>query len=364
MNSELKKKIIEIIENESERSISFSKFMDLCLYDPDHGYYSARSNQFGKYGDFFTAPMFGRIFATSLVKQFDQCFLEVERNILEMGAGNAQLALDLLLKLNERNIQLDNYYIFEISDELKKYQQQVLKKNLPKELFKKITWIEEIIDQFNGVVIANEVFDAIPADIFSFSKSGVMEKKVGIKSNDFTWILSKNNKFFDYEISLNNGNFDFEYSSEYHQIFSKFSKAKQMICFIFDYGMDERQLFHSSRVNGTLRCFKENLLSNNIFEDIGEQDITYHVNFTHLAFLAQNFNLNILGYTHQSHFLNNLGLEINNSNTIKDHLKLLSEINLLTNPAEMGDLMKVMAIAKNCKSPLEGFRNFDKTHLL
>ena len=363
MKSALKNKIRETIQNEMDGSISFSKFMDMCLYDSDDGYYSSQFNQFGKHGDFYTAPMLGQTFAITLTKQIEQCFSEVRENILEIGAGNAQLAIDVILNLYERNIYLDNYYILEKSQELKQYQLQALQDKLPIELFKKITWVEEFIDQFNGVIIANELFDAIPTDVFSSFENEIMEKKVRADNQNFSWTLSENKKQFDYQLSLGDGAFDFEYSPGYHKIFTDFVRAEQMVCFIFDYGMDERQLFHSSRPHGTLRGFKKNLLTE-IFENIGEQDITYHVNFTHLAFLAQKFNLNILGYTHQSHFLNNLGLEIEDTNEIKDHLKLLSDINLLTSPAEMGELIKVMAISKNCQSSLNGFLNFDKTHLL
>jgi len=363
MKSALKNKIRKTIQNEIDGSISFSKFMDMCLYDPDDGYYSSQFNQFGKHGDFYTAPMLGQTFAITLTKQIEQCFSEVRENILEIGAGNAQLAIDVILNLYERNIYLDNYYILEKSQELKHYQLQALQDKLPIELFKKITWVEEFIDQFNGVIIANELFDAIPTDVFSSFENEIMEKKVKVDNQNFSWALSENKKQFDYQLSLGDGTFDFEYSPSYRKIFSEFARAEQMVCFIFDYGMDERQLFHSSRPHGTLRGFKKNLLTE-IFENIGEQDITYHVNFTHLAFLTQKFNLNILGYTHQSHFLNNLGLEIEDTNEMKDHLKLLSDINLLTSPAEMGELIKVMAISKNCQSSLNGFLNFDKTHLL
>lgn len=363
MKSALKNKILETIHNEMDGSISFSKFMDMCLYDPDDGYYSSQFNQFGKHGDFHTAPMLGQTFANTLTKQIEQCFSEVRENVLEIGAGNAQLAIDVILNLYERNIYLDNYYILEKSQELKQYQLQVLQDKLPIELFKKITWVEEFIDQFNGVIIANELFDAIPTDLFSSFENEIMEKKVRVDNQNFSWTLSQNKKQFDYQLSLGDGAFDFEYSPGYQKIFSEFSRAEKIVCFIFDYGMDERQLFHSSRPHGTLRGFKKNLLTE-IFENIGEQDITYHVNFTHLAFLTQKFNLNILGYTHQSHFLNNLGLEIEDTNKIKDHLKLLSDINLLTSPAEMGELIKVMAISKDCQLSLNGFINFDKTHLL
>ena len=179
MKSALKNKIREIIQNEMDGSISFSKFMDMCLYDPNDGYYSSQFNQFGKHGDFYTAPMLGQTFAITLTKQIEQCFSEVRENILEIGAGNAQLAIDVVLSLNERGIHLNNYFILEKSQELKQYQLQALKEKLPIELFKKITWVEEFVDQFNGVIIANELFDAIPADVFSSFEKEIMEKKLG-----------------------------------------------------------------------------------------------------------------------------------------------------------------------------------------
>ena len=142
MKSALKNKIRETIQSEMDGSISFSKFMDMCLYDPDDGYYSSEFNQFGKHGDFYTAPMLGQTFAITLTKQIEQCFSEVRANILEIGAGNAQLAIDVVLSLNERGIHLNNYYILEKSQELKQYQLQALQEKLPIELFKKITWVE------------------------------------------------------------------------------------------------------------------------------------------------------------------------------------------------------------------------------
>ena len=113
---------------------------------------------------------------------------------------------------------LDNYYILEKSQELKQYQLQVLQEKLPIELFKKITWVEEFIDQFNGVIIANELFDAIPTDVFSSFENEIMEKKVRVDNQNFSWALSENKKQFDYQLSLGDGAFDFEYSPGYHKI--------------------------------------------------------------------------------------------------------------------------------------------------
>ena len=255
MKSALKNKIRETIQNEIDGSISFSKFMDMCLYDSDDGYYSSQFNQFGKHGDFYTAPMLGQTFAITLTKQIEQCFSEVRENILEIGAGNAQLAIDVILNVHERNIYLDNYYILEKSQELKQYQLQALQEKLPIELFKKITWVEEFIDQFNGVIIANELFDAIPTDVFSSFENEIMEKKVKVDNQNFSWALSENKKQFDYQLSLGDGAFDFEYSPGYHKIFTDFVRAEQMVCFIFDYGMDERQSvsYTHLRAHETLR---------------------------------------------------------------------------------------------------------------
>ena len=165
----LQEKIKNKISATNDKLISFSAFMHMCLYDLDHGYYSSKKNQFGSQGDFFTAPLLGKIFSRSLTKQILDCFLELDKNIIEIGAGNGQLAKDLIVELTEQNLDLKNYYIQEKSLILREQQQIFLKNNLSKDQFDKVQWINDFPDNYNGVIIANELFDAIPTNVFECS---------------------------------------------------------------------------------------------------------------------------------------------------------------------------------------------------
>jgi len=360
----LQEKIKNKISATNDKLISFSAFMHMCLYDLDHGYYSSKKNQFGSQGDFFTAPLLGKIFSRSLTKQILDCFLELDKNIIEIGAGNGQLAKDLIVELTEQNLDLKKYYIQEKSLILREQQQIFLKNNLSKDQFDKVQWINDFPDNYNGVIIANELFDAIPTNVFETSSHKIYERCVAFEENKFLWRTRPCVSKFDYQLTLPSTNIIFEYSDLYKELMESFSKTQKSIFFIIDYGMEEHQLFHPQRLNGTFRGFVNNRLTSDVLANVGNQDITYHVNFTHLAFLSKQYDMNILGYTSQSHFFNNLGIDFIDHQSTQAHYQQLSEINVLTSPSEMGELVKVMAIANNNQMELKGFGDFDRTHLL
>ena len=360
----LKNQIINKIRTQEKQAISFSQFMEMCLYDPKFGYYSSANDQFGKYGDFYTAPGLGKIFSKIFAKQFMQCFDKLDQNIIEIGSGNGFFARDILNQFESNKFDLKNYLIIEKSEELKKQQKVFLKNVLKSSVFKKIIWIEKIPENFEGIIFANELFDAIPTNIYQTIGSAIYEKMVAEEEGDFIWenALATNN--FDFEMTLPKTNISFEYSPLYRNFFLDFSRTRKSIFFIVDYGIEEKQLFNEHRVDGSIRSFFKNKVSSNVLDQVGLKDITYHVNFTHLAFLTHEMNMNILGYTNQCHFLNNLEIDLISSGNIKKHYNQLSEINLLTNPSEMGELVKVMAIGNKININLLGFKNFDKTHNL
>lgn len=360
----LQEKIKNKISSTNDQLISFSEFMQMCLYDLDYGYYSSKKNQFGSKGDFYTAPLLGNLFSNLLVKQILDCFLEVDRNIIEIGSGNGQLAKDLIMELIKQNQDIKSYYIQEKSSTLREQQKIFLKNSLSKNQFDKVQWIDDFPNNFNGVIIANELFDAIPTNVYEASNYNIYEKCVAFEKDKFLWRTRPCLLKFDYQLSLPPSKIIFEHSSLYREIIESFSKTQKSVFLIIDYGMEERQLFHPQRFDGTFRGFVNNRLTSDVLLNVGNQDITYHVNFTHLAFLTKQYDMNILGYTSQSHFLNNLGLDFINHQSSQDHYQQLSEINLLTSPSEMGELIKVMAIGNNNKMELSGFRNFDRTHLL
>jgi len=361
----LKEKIIKAIAQHGDTSIPFSLFMEMALYDKDFGYYTSQSKQFGLEGDFYTSSSFGDIFSKTIGNQFQECFDTLEKNIIEFGAGTGKFALDTIVRMTELEIELDSYLIIEKSKKLQEAQLELLTDKLGNDLLKKIKWIKNVPENFEGIIFANEVFDALPTNIFLSNKGKIKQRKVGHRDDGFIWIDYDFEENFDYKISLPESKIIFEYSPAYNQLFNQFQKIKKGVVLIVDYGMSEKELFHSQRSDGSIRSFYKNQITSNVLDNVGFQDITYNVNFTHLAYLTEMINFEILGYTNQSHFLNNLGLSnFVESGTSAKHFQDLSQVNMLTSPSEMGDLIKVMAISKQMPTNLMGFSDFDKTHTL
>jgi SAM-dependent MidA family methyltransferase len=181
-------KLTEIIQEEIQQSnglINFARFMELALYAPGLGYYSAGQLKFGKKGDFVTAPEITDLFAQCIALQCNQILTELKNgDILEIGAGSGMLAKDLLIALEKLNSLPEHYFILEISAELRERQQNLLSQNLP-HLFSRIIWLNELpAIPFNGIIIANEVMDAMPVHRFTLDR---IENKTIIKEQYVTW---------------------------------------------------------------------------------------------------------------------------------------------------------------------------------
>ena len=172
LNQRLKKEIIQ-----SGGSISFSLLMDTVLYDKEHGYYTGNKEQFGESGDFITAPMISNIFTRCFLNAFKENFLHLPSSILELGAGNGQFAVDLMIAAEKNNIVIDQYLIYEISNNLVKRQQKILKENLSKEIFSKVVWVSKIPERFEGIIFANEFLDAFPTNIYEIKNKQIYDLK-------------------------------------------------------------------------------------------------------------------------------------------------------------------------------------------
>jgi SAM-dependent MidA family methyltransferase len=363
-------KILELIKRKiglsNNKTIHFSDFMQIALYDNSAGYYSTKKNIFGSKGDFYTASKISNLYGKIFSKQFKQIFKICKKNLLEFGAGDGSFAIETIKDLKQKGVVLDNYLIIEKSQSLQALQKENFAMALDNKNLKKISWIENIPNNFQGIVYLNEVFDSIPADIFIYRQNQLYEKLIKLKDNKLCWEIEEFfNPQFDYPIELSE-DIEFEYSNYYKKLFQEFLKIKQGYIFIVDYGLSESELLNPYRGNGSLRCYFENRLIEDPFLNLGQQDITYNVNFTHLAFLSKLFALEIHGFISQSNFLNNLNI-VEELVEEKDRIKSLqtqSEINLLTLPSEMGELVKMMVLGKNVDMSLEGFKNFDKTYSL
>lgn len=364
----------EIANNSGK--ITFARFMELALYAPGLGYYSAGCWKFGRVGDFVTAPEISPLFARCLAQQCRQV-LEVtkEGGIIEFGAGTGKLAVDLLLELEKLNCLPIKYSVLEVSAELRVRQQEFCKANIP-HLFERLVWLDELPAQpINGVVLANEVLDAMPVNKFLFDKGRLEEFYVGCKGNEFVWCL--NEPSTNSPLLLEEGGrrldedvrYEFELNLNLPAWISSISQClNQGVVLLIDYGFPQHEYFHPDRTMGTLMCHYQHHAHPDPLILVGLQDITAHVDFTAVAETAVKNNMQVAGFTTQAAFLLNCGL-LNlidqASDDLRARLNISQQINMLTSPAEMGELFKVIALTKHLTDiNLLGFRQFDQRQRL
>ncbi len=355
--------------------ISFTQFMDLALYTPALGYYSAGSKKIGAGGDFITAPLLGTQFAGCLARQ---C-LEIIENLLppqpltiiEFGAGTGQFALDFLTHLDtllasHRSLPYQ-YLIVETSADLKQRQQQLITAHCP-EYLDVIKWVDAIPEAgINGVIIANELLDAFPVMRFQIDDNGqAKELGVSIIDNHFAWEVSTHLLADVLQQRLSPYSLPPGYRSEiglYAEgwVRSVAEKLISGVMLLIDYGFPQAQFYHWDRKQGTLMCHYQHTAHDNPFYFPGLQDITAHVDFSAIASAANAAHLRVIGYCHQAGFLLSLGLLENlairqdQTKTNQQALSLSQEVKMLTLPHQMGELFKVIALAKHYPGQLSGF---------
>ncbi|MDR3478971.1 MAG: SAM-dependent methyltransferase [Gammaproteobacteria bacterium] len=354
--------------------ISFARYMELALFAPGLGYYSAGSHKLGKNGDFITAPLISPLFAQCIAKQCQQILTAIGRgDILELGAGTGQLACDLLLELERLECLPDHYFILEISGELRGRQQELLQERCP-HLLTRIEWLDSLPTQrLKGIVLANEVLDAMPIHCFRMEDNRIVERSVTFNENGFAWQLTTPaSSTFIQQISailtecpLTDG-----YESEINLMLSDWIKTladtiEQGVMLLIDYGFGQREYYHPDRQQGTLMCFYQHHHHANPFVLPGLQDITAHVNFTTVAESAMDAGLRVAGYTTQAAFLLACGLTgfaAQKELSPVEQYQQNQAIKVLTLPSQMGELVKVIGLSKALAMPLLGFSLFDRRH--
>jgi SAM-dependent MidA family methyltransferase len=344
----LEKILTEKIKQSKNSAIGFDEFMGDALYHPEFGYYRNSANKIGKSGDFITAPETSDLFGFCIARQIISLEKpESVENILEFGAGNGVMAAQILLYLAKNNSLPKKYYILELSANLKKWQQENIKKTLP-EVFDKVEWINELPNDFSGVILGNEVLDAMPAKRAIIKQNYFYELGVKNKNNGFDW-QKLANKLSDKKYNLPDG-----YISEFNLQNMAWIKSLAQItgswtALLIDYGFSEDEFFHPDRISGTLRCYKNHKADENPFVDIGKKDITTWVNFSNIAKAATDNNLNVLGYCTQAMFLISLGIEefLKNEKDESKKIQFASEIKQLVFPNAMGESFKVIVITSD-----------------
>ena len=351
--------------------IPFSRFMELALYAPGLGYYTAGARKFGEAGDFTTAPELSALFGRTLAKQLIEVMQASTPHILELGAGSGKLAVDILTELEKRNTLPESYSILEVSADLRERQQALIQERLP-HLAQKVTWLDVLPDHISGAVIGNEVLDALPVHLVYWSEGRILERGVSSSGATFAWQdrIPENVALLDIAKTLTvPDDYLSEVSLAARGLIASLSERMQKGAMLFiDYGFGSAEYYHPQRSRGTLMCHYRHHSHDDPFYLLGLQDITAHVDFTAIAEAAIDHGAHFLGYTSQAHFLINNGvtdlLSEVSPEDVRAYAPLSSQLQKLTSPAEMGELFKVIALGKGMEEPLAGFLRGDMSRRL
>ena len=348
-----------IVAQIQNNSIPFNEFMHQVLYAPGLGYYSAGAAKIGPEGDFITAPEISPLFGASIGVQIAQVLNLGGGSVLEFGAGTGKLALSILRYLREQQRLPTQYYILEPSPDLQQRQKELLSQEIP-ELMDIVQWLDALPESFTGVVVANEVLDAMPVHVFKTNGEGIQEQYIGCSdSGDFVteYKETKSEELMNWwqkygqKQHLPDG-----YLSEVNLNIGPWLEAiEQMmesgLILLIDYGFPESEYYLPERSTGTLKCHYRHHHHDDPLKLPGLQDVTAHVDFTAVAEAGHGAGLDVLGYVHQGGFLTSCGIvqmaEKQLSGDLKQQMKMSQQIKPLIMPEEMGELFKVIALGKN-----------------
>jgi len=349
--------------------IPFSRFMELVLYAPGLGYYAAGSRKFGEHGDFVTAPEISPMFGKCIGRQAAEVLTRLPgADVLELGPGSGQLAVDIYQSLQEQGLLPGRYLMLEVSPDLRERQRELIEKRLGLDALKRFSWIDRLPDKIHGFVIANEVLDVIPCALLhrhaggELRESGVILTEAGFALDDAR--LPEGDLKRRAQAVLPGG--DYEYLTEVNLAAEGLVRtiARSLVnglAIFIDYGFPEREYYHPQRAQGTLRCHYRHRVHGDPFFMPGLQDITAHVDFTAMSRAAESGGAEVMGFTTQAYFLISCGLGVlvsgGDPTATLSKLKGTSAVHRLINPAEMGELFKVLGFAKGWDGPVLGFQS-------
>jgi SAM-dependent MidA family methyltransferase len=350
--------------------ISFARYMELALYAPGLGYYAGGAAKFGAAGDFITAPemtpLFGRTLARSALAVLEQ----TGGDILELGAGSGRLALDLLRELEAHQALPVQYRILELSPDLQARQRQLFEAEAP-HLLERLVWLDRLPERFTGLILANEVLDAMPVHLVRWLDGALFERGVVVQEDEFAWLdkpLSKSmnaSPLWQAASAIEPGP---DYLSEINLaapawIHSLASSLERGAILCLDYGFPRAEFFHPQRDTGTLRVHYRHFSLDDPFYLPGLCDLTAHVDFSAVAQAGTEAGLELLGYTSQANYLLNAGLldlMTKMDPTTSDYLRAASVVQKLLQPSEMGELFKAIAFGRGLDGGLPGFERGDR----
>jgi SAM-dependent MidA family methyltransferase len=355
--------------------IGFERYMQTALYAPGLGYYSAGARKLGAGGDFITAPEVSRLFGACLARQ---CADVLERlnggSILEIGAGTGALAADILLRLESLGRLPERYLILDVSADLKDRQRRTLEERVP-HLARYAAWTQSPpAEPFDGVILANEVLDALPVARFRWDRDRCEEMGVSIQRGRFVWSPRPASEALTLACrSLHQPGWADGYVSECCPRLAAWTlevtrALRRGLALWIDYGLPRRQYYLPERRDGTLLCHFRQRAHDDPFLHPGLQDITAWVDFTLLAEASRAARFELAGFSTQAHLLAGLGVDREMRHLADGNegrlARLASEARRLMMPGEMGERFKSMAWLRDLDLPLSGFSMQDLRHTL
>ena len=353
--------------------LSFEAFMELALYAPGLGYYSAGGAKLGAGGDFTTAPELSDLFSVCVARQCAEVLEQTGGSILELGAGTGRMAATILETLASLGSLPEHYAILEVSADLRDRQRTRIEQ-LPERLKKRVVWFDRLPSKpLTGVVLANEVLDALPCHRLVIRDGA--PRALGVAAGDG----ERNSPDFIEQERPADADFaaawqrlarelPYELPDDYRTelclrvdpwIASLADCIERGVLLLFDYGLPRAHYYHPQRNQGTLRCHYKHRVHDDPLINVGVQDITAWVDFTRVAEAADAAGLRVSGFATQAAFLLGLGIEA----LVRDP-RQSSEARQLLMPGEMGEAFKAIALARNVDSALRGFSVQDLRHSL
>ena len=364
--------------------LPFDEFMELALYAPGLGYYSAGGVKIGRGGDFTTAPEVSDLFSQCVARQVSEVLDRTGGSVLELGAGTGRMAAAVLTTLASLGSLPEQYAILEVSADLRERQRARIEQ-LPVELRDRVTWLDALPPKpMRGVILANEVLDALPCQRIVIRDDDVRELGVSVEvargareagvsvaeSHDFRFIGHEAPARAEIATAwrATRSGLPFELEPGYRTelctriepwIAGLSDSLEQGLVLLFDYGLPRAHYYHPQRTDGTLRCHYKQRAHNDPLINVGVQDITAWVDFTRVAEGADSARLEVSGFATQAAFLLGLGIE-----SLISDVRLASEARKLLMPGEMGEAFKAMALTRGVDIPLSGFSVQDLRHSL
>ena len=350
-------------------ALPFARYMDLALYAPGLGYYSAGARKFGVAGDFVTAPELSPLFSRCLASQCAAVLQALgSGSVLELGAGSGVMAADILLELERLERLPEEYLILEVSADLRERQRSLLSERTP-QLLSRLRWLDSLPEGFNGVIIGNEVLDALPVERFRKTGEGLERFCVVEQGEGFAWkTVPASGELAAALMALEStlpaplpAGYSSERCAALPPLFASLASALTRGAVLFmDYGYPRAAYYHPERSMGTLLCHYRQRVHGDPFLYPGLQDITAHVDFTAVAEAATSAGLELAGYTTQAHFLMALGIAA----FADEGMESARQVKLLTLPEEMGERFKAIGFTKDVDLTLSGFALRDLSHTL